>query len=251
MQVTETKTEGLKRDFKIVVPATDIENRITARLEQLSQTVRIPGFRPGKVPVSLLRKRYGPSVLGEVLERTVGEMTMKAMTEHGLRPAMQPKVEITSFEEGKDLEYTMAVEVLPEIAPVDFSKIELERMTVDVEDGEVEEVLTRMAEANKVSEPVATERKAEKGDVVVIDFVGKIDGKEFPAARPRVITWISVRVVHPRLRGPTGRRQGRRSCRRQRDLPEGIRRCRPGRQGRRLRCRHQGAAQHQASHHRR
>lgn len=183
MQVTETKTEGLKRDFKIVVPATDIENRITARLEQLSQTLRIPGFRPGKVPVSLLRKRYGPSVMGEVLERTVGETTVKAMIDHGVRPAMQPKVEITSFEEGKDLEYTMAVEVLPEIAPVDFSKIELERLTVDVEDSEIEDVLGRMAEANKVSEPVADERKAEKGDVVVIDFVGKVDGKEFPGGK--------------------------------------------------------------------
>jgi len=183
MQVTETKTEGLKRDFKIVVPATDIENRITARLEQLSQTVRIPGFRPGKVPVSLLRKRYGPSVMGEVLERAVGETTVKAMTDHGVRPAMQPKVEITSFEEGKDLEYTMAVEVLPEIAPVDFSKIELERLTVDVEDSEIEDVLNRMAEANKVSEPVADERAAEKGDVVVIDFVGKVDGKEFPGGK--------------------------------------------------------------------
>lgn len=183
MQVTETKTEGLKRDFKIVVPATDIENRITARLEQLSQTVRIPGFRPGKVPVSLLRKRYGPSVMGEVLERAVGETTVKAMTDHGVRPAMQPKVEITSFEEGKDLEYTMAVEVLPEIAPVDFSKIELERLTVDVEDSEIEDVLSRMAEANKVSEPVADKRAAEKGDVVVIDFVGKVDGKEFPGGK--------------------------------------------------------------------
>ncbi len=183
MQVTETKTEGLKRDFKIVVPATDIENRITARLEQLSQTLRIPGFRPGKVPVSLLRKRYGSSVMGEVLERTVGETTVKAMTDHGVRPAMQPKVEITSFEEGKDLEYTMAVEVLPEIAPVDFSKIELERLTVDVEDSEIDDVMQRMAEANKVSEPVVGERAAAKGDVVVIDFVGKVDGTEFPGGK--------------------------------------------------------------------
>jgi len=183
MQVTETKTEGLKRDFKIVVPATDIENRITTRLEQLSQTVRIPGFRPGKVPVSLLRKRYGPSVMGEVLERAVGETTMKAMTEHGLRPAMQPKVEITSFEEGKDLEYTMAVEVLPEIEPVDYAKIRLERLTVDVEESEVDEILKRMAEANKTSEPAAGDKTAEKGDVVVIDFVGKMDGKEFPGGK--------------------------------------------------------------------
>lgn len=183
MQVTETKTEGLKRDFKIVVPATDIENRITARLNEISQTVRIPGFRPGKVPASMLRKRYGASVMGEVLERAVGETTMKAMSDKGVRPAMQPKVEITSFEEGKDLEYTMAVEVMPEIVPVDYGKIELERLTSEVAESEIEETLQRMAEANKTSEPIATERASEKGDVAVIDFVGKVDGKEFPGGK--------------------------------------------------------------------
>lgn len=183
MQVTETKTEGLKRDFTIVVPAADIENRINARLTEISQTVRIPGFRPGKVPASLLRKRYGAAVMGEVLERTVGETSMEAMTEKGIRPAMQPKVEITSFDEGKDLEYTMAVEIMPEIEPVDFSTIELERMVVDVEESEVDETLQRMAEANKTSEPIAEARGAEKGDVAVIDFVGKVDGTEFPGGK--------------------------------------------------------------------
>ena len=104
MQVIETNNEGLKRDFKIVVPAADIEEQISKRLGELSRTVRLPGFRPGKVPVALLRKRFGPAVMGEVLEKTVSESTQKAMTDRGMRPAMEPKIEITSFEEGADLE---------------------------------------------------------------------------------------------------------------------------------------------------
>lgn len=183
MQVTETKTEGLKRDFKIIVPATDIEERVTSRLKELTNTVRIPGFRPGKVPVSLMKQRYGASVMGEVLERTVSETSVKAMTDRGMRPAIQPKVEITSFDEGGDLEYTMAVEIMPEIKAIDYSEISLERMVVEVPDNEIDETLGKMAAANKTSEPAPAEHAAKSGDIVVIDFVGKIDGEEFPGGK--------------------------------------------------------------------
>ena len=183
MQVTETKTEGLKRDFKVVVPANDIEERVASRLKELAASVRIPGFRPGKVPMSLMKKRYGASVMGEVLERTVNETTMQAMNDHGVRPAVQPKIEITSFDEGADLEYTMAVEVMPEIEAVDYGKISLERMVVEVEDSVIDETLERMAAANKSSEAAAADHKAESGDVVVIDFVGKVDGEEFAGGK--------------------------------------------------------------------
>ncbi len=183
MQVTETKTEGLKRDFTIVVPATDIEERVTSRLKELAATVRLPGFRPGKVPMSLMKKRYGASVMGEVLEKTVNETTMKAMDDRGMRPAVQPKIEITSFDEGTDLEYTMAVEVMPEIEQVDYSKISLERMVVETDESVVDETLERMAASNKSSEEAPADRKAETGDVVVIDFLGKVDGEEFAGGK--------------------------------------------------------------------
>lgn len=183
MQVTETKTEGLKRDFTIVVPATDIEERVASRLKELAASVKIPGFRPGKVPMSLMKKRYGASVMGEVLERTVNETTMQAMNDRGMRPAVQPKIEITSFDEGADLEYTMAVEVMPEITPVDYGKISLERMVLDVEETVIDETLERMAAANKSSEAAAADHKAEAGNVVVIDFVGKVDGEEFAGGK--------------------------------------------------------------------
>ncbi|MFQ5618099.1 MAG: trigger factor [Rhodospirillales bacterium] len=183
MDVTETKAEGLKREFKIAVPAAEIEEQLASRLKELANTLTIPGFRPGKAPVSLLRKKYGSSVMGEVLEQTVNNSSMQIMSERSLRPAMQPKVEITSFEEGTDLEYTMAVEVLPDIEPVDFSTIRLERLVAKVDEADVEKALERLSGAYKSSEPVSGGGKSANGDIVVIDFTGTVDGEEFPGGK--------------------------------------------------------------------
>ncbi len=179
MQVTETNAEGLKREFKIVVPAGQIADRIETRLKEVGQTVRIPGFRPGKVPMPLLRKKYGPSVLGEVIEKTVNEGTGQALNERNLRPAMQPKIEITSYEEGGDLEFSVAMETLPEVKPIDFASIELDRPKVEVPDSEIDMALTRIAERNEKSEPVEGAQKAANGHVAVIDFTGKREGTPF------------------------------------------------------------------------
>lgn len=180
MQVTETKSEGLKREYKIAVPATDIEDHITSRLKNLARTVKLPGFRPGKAPVSLLRKRFGQNIMGEVLEKAVSDSSAKVMEDNSLRPAMQPKIEVVSFDEGKDLEYTMALEVLPKIEVGDFSKLELERLTAEVEETEIATVLERMAQAYKSSAPVTAKRKSKKGDIAVIDFKGRVGGEVFP-----------------------------------------------------------------------
>jgi len=104
MEVTQTATEGLKHEFKVIVSAKDIESQVDNKLTELSTQVRIPGFRPGRVPLTLLKKRYGDSVLGEVVERAVADSSEQALSKHGLRPAMRPKVEITSFEKGHDLD---------------------------------------------------------------------------------------------------------------------------------------------------
>lgn len=179
MQVVETNADGLKHDFKVVIPAADIEQKVEHRLHELARSVRIPGFRPGKIPLSLLKTRYGQPVMDEVIEQTVADSTTRAMSERNLRPAMQPKIEITPFSEGQDLEFTMAVEVLPEIEPMDFSKLKLERLQADVEDSEVEQALERIAAQHRRSEPIKGNRKARKGDILVLDFVGKIDGEPF------------------------------------------------------------------------
>jgi trigger factor len=180
MQVTETNAEGLKREFTVTVEAADIDRQVKTKLEELRQAVRLPGFRPGKVPISLLRQRYGRSLMGEVLERTVNDSSAEAMRERNLRPALQPKVEIVNFNEGANLEYKMAVEVLPEIQPMNFAELALERLKPDIPDEDVNTALERIAKGQRKQEKV--ERTAQKGDVVVIDFEGSSEGKPIPGA---------------------------------------------------------------------
>lgn len=180
MQVTQTSSEGLKREFKVVIAAKDIDAKVEDRLREVGSSVRIPGFRPGKVPLQVLRQRYGKAVLGEVLESAVNDGSSQAMAEHGLRPAMQPKIEITNFDEGQDLEFKMAVELMPDIEPMDFSEIELERIKVAAPDAEVDEALKRLAGRQKKTKPLEAERPAQKSDVLVIDFRGSVDGEELP-----------------------------------------------------------------------
>ncbi|HEY6336258.1 MAG TPA: trigger factor [Alphaproteobacteria bacterium] len=179
MEVTQTAVDGLKHEFKVVLSAKDIEDKIDRRLGELARQVRIPGFRPGKVPLSVLKTRYGDSVLGEVVERAISDSSERAITDHGLKPALRPKIEVTSFEKGTDLEYKMAIEVLPKIEPMDFTTLTLERLVADIADKDVDDALDRLAKQQKRNEPAPDGHKAGKGDVVVIDFKGSIDGKEF------------------------------------------------------------------------
>ena len=183
MQVTETKSEGLSREFRVALPAKEIEEKISDRLKELARTAHLPGFRPGKVPVQVLRKKYGPSVMGEVLERAVSDSSMQALAEKGLRPAAQPKIEITAFEDGGDLEYTIAVELLPEIKPVDFSKIKLDRHVTETNDADIEKTLKNLAEVHGTTVPVTESRATKSGDSVLIDFVGRVGGEEFPGGK--------------------------------------------------------------------
>ncbi len=180
MQVTEVSSEGLKRDFKVVIGAKEIGDKVEARLRELSSKVKIPGFRPGKAPIKLLKQRYGPSVMGEVLERAVTDSSAQALNERGLRPAVQPKIEIVSFDDGKDLEYSMAIELLPEIEPMDFSKIELERLKIAVPEEDIGAAMDRLASARKESKPLEQPRKAETGDILVMDFAGTVHGEALP-----------------------------------------------------------------------
>ena len=179
MQVDETKNEGLSREYSVTLTAKEIGERVDARLSEVGGTVRVPGFRPGKVPMSVLRQRYSKAVMGEVLEKAVTETSQEVLDERELRPAVQPKIEITSFEEGQDLVYTINVDLMPEITPMDFSKLELTRLKATASDAEVDDALNRLAKDFRNSEPLKKARAATQGDLVVIDFVGKIDGEKF------------------------------------------------------------------------
>ena len=180
MQVTELSAEGLKHQFKIVVPASDLTSKIDERLAEMAKTAALPGFRPGKVPVSLLKKQYGQALFGEAVEAAVNTSTAKAIEDRGLKPALQPRVDLKQLEEGKDVEFEVVVEVLPEIGKLDFSGIELERLKAEVPAKDIDEALDRIAKANREQKPVDPPRPAQKGDAIKLDFVGSVDGVEFP-----------------------------------------------------------------------
>jgi len=187
MQVTETLSEGLKREFKVVVPAAELDAKVNARLDEIKDRVRINGFRPGKVPVSHLRRLYGRSTMAEVIETTVRDTNNQIVSERGFKLAADPKVTLPT-EEGevekliagqRDLDYTMALEIVPAIALADFKTIALTRLSADVSDAEVDEALARIVEQNKPFAPKAEGAKAETGDRVVISFKGTINGEAF------------------------------------------------------------------------
>jgi trigger factor len=180
MEVTELAADGLKRQFKIVVPAGDLSAKVDERLVEMARTAQMPGFRPGKVPVGLLKKQYGQALFGEAVEQAVNSSTAKAIEDRGLKPALQPRVDLKQLEEGKDVEFEVAIEVLPEIGKLDFSDIELERLKAVAPDKDVDEAIDRIAKANREQKPVDPPRPAQKGDAIKIDFVGSVDGKEFP-----------------------------------------------------------------------
>jgi trigger factor len=187
MQVTETSTDGLKREFKVVVPASDLDARLNDRLAQLKDRVQLRGFRPGKVPVTHLKKVYGRAVMAETIEELVRETNAKIVTDRGLRLAMDPKItmpenqsEIEGVIAGKsDLAYTVALEVVPPIALADFKQITLERQVAEVGDDEVEEALQRIVEQNRPFGAKGEGATVETGDRVTVKFTGSIDGKEF------------------------------------------------------------------------
>jgi trigger factor len=180
MQVTETSAEGLKREFRVVVPAGELAEKVTSRLGEIGRTIQLRGFRPGKVPMQILRQRFGTSVLGEVLENTLQGTSADAIREHNLRPALPPKVDIVSFSEGADLEYKMSLEILPDIPEPSFADLDIERLVVEVPDEDVDRAIERIAEQQRKTE--VAERPAESGDIIVVDIEGRSGEQEIPGA---------------------------------------------------------------------
>ncbi|TFV75205.1 trigger factor [Bradyrhizobium frederickii] len=187
MQVTETLSEGLKHEFKISVPASDLDAKAGAKLVDLKDKVRINGFRPGKVPVSHLKKVYGRSVMAETIDQTIRDTNTQLFSERGFRLATEPKItmpseqaEVEELLSGKtDLTYTVAIEVVPAIALADFKTFQVEKPVAEVTDADVDEAIKRIADSNRTYAAKAEGAKAESGDRVTINFKGSINGEVF------------------------------------------------------------------------
>ena len=185
MQVTETLNNGLKRQIKVTVPAKDMEAKLVERLSAAKDKVRINGFRPGKVPMAHIRKMYGKSFMAEVVNEILSDSSRSILEERGEKAAMQPEVTMTEDEKeaekilagGADFEFSLDYEVLPPIEEKDLSKIKIERLVYDVPEEEVEEQVERVADSARTYEP--KKGKADKGDRVTFDYLGKVDGEAF------------------------------------------------------------------------
>jgi trigger factor len=184
MQIVETINEGLKRSFTITIPAQSIAARIDGEVQKMAPTVRMPGFRPGKVPANLLKKMHGPALHQEALNTSVRDAMDKLVADHKLRPAMQPDVALgEGYEEGKDAELTVSLEVLPVIAAPSLDGLKLEKLVVPVADSEVDEAIARIASGSKSFVDAKKGKKAAEGDQLIVDFVGKLDGVEFDGGK--------------------------------------------------------------------
>src|ERR1700761_6062592 len=188
MQVTETLSEGLKRAYTVVVPAADIESRRAARLANLGKTLTLPGFRPGKIPPAGVQQRYGTAVPAEGLEEAVSDARKQVLSDRGLRPAQQPKVDVLNLDAtagpAKDLEFKVELELLPEISLPDFASIKLTRMKVEPDAETIDKTLADVGKRNRTLEEIGAEelgdRGAAQGELLTVDFTGKMDGTEFP-----------------------------------------------------------------------
>jgi len=182
MNVTETKSEGLSREFRVSIPKGELAAKLNEKISEMAPKVNLKGFRPGKVPAAHIKKMYGKSIMADIVNDVVQESSDKALAEKSLRPASRPSIKLDTDQDKliageADLDYSMQLEVMPEFEPTDVTMITLERMVAEVPEDEINDALKRLADNNKSYE--TKEGKAETGDAVVIDFVGSIDGEKF------------------------------------------------------------------------
>lgn len=173
MKVKEIKQEGLSHELEVTVPANDIDKTVVDRLVEVGKTAKQPGFRPGKMPLDMLRKKYGRAVMGEVLEAVVNDSTKQVIEDKKLRPAMQPKIEVKEFDEGKDLIFSMKVDVLPDFKVMETKGLKIEKPVAKIEDKDIDDALTRITAQHKGSKKIEGDRATKKGDIVVMDFHGR------------------------------------------------------------------------------
>jgi trigger factor len=184
MQTVETLNEGLKRAYRITIPAKDIDARVDQELKRVAPQVRMPGFRPGKVPANLIRKMHGPSLQAQALQDAVSDGVQQLLNEQRIRPAMQPAVALEEGgDQGKDAVVSVEVEALPDVPEAKTDGLKLERLQVEADDAAIDAAVLRLAEGQKSFTPAPASHAAEKGDLVIMDFEGKVDGEAFEGGK--------------------------------------------------------------------
>lgn len=179
MKVEEIKTKGLDVEWNVTVPAVKINEKINERYLKIAGTVKLPGFRPGKVPMNIIKQRYSASILPEVLDEVVNSSLKEVVVEKKIQPSVQPKVDIKKFEEGSELVFNVSFQKMPDIKEIDLKKITVEKPVLEIEDKDIKKALTELADKHERFEPLKAKRNAKKGDLVLFDYEGKINNKSF------------------------------------------------------------------------
>ena len=179
MKVEEVKTKGLDVEWNVTVPAVKINEKINERYVKIAGTAKLPGFRPGKVPMNIIKQRYSASILPEVLDEVVNSSLKEVVVEKKIQPSVQPKVDIKKFEEGSELVFNVSFQKMPNIKEIDLKKIIVEKPVLEIEDKDIKKALTELADKHERFEPLKVKRNAKKGDLVLFDYEGKINDKSF------------------------------------------------------------------------
>lgn len=183
MKIKELKSEGLSREYQVTISAKDFDTEVQKKLNQIAKSVSMAGFRAGKVPFAMIEKKYKGNAMSEALDDMLRDGVNHLLNEKKLRPVFTPDVDLKKFEEGKDIEFTVKMELMPEIEIKDFADISIDKFIADVPAEEIDKALKYMADSRRDSKKVEEDRATQKGDIAVIDFIGSIDGVEFPGGK--------------------------------------------------------------------
>tara|TARA_B100000287_G_scaffold52310_1_gene46149 strand:- start:1319 stop:2635 length:1317 start_codon:yes stop_codon:yes gene_type:complete len=179
MKIEEIKKKGLDIEWNLTIPAEKINPILDKKYNDLSQNVKIPGFRPGKVPLNMIRKRYSQNVISDTLDALINENVRKALLDKKIRPSVQPSVDIKSYEEGKDLNLKVSIQKMPDLPKINFNQIQIEKSILQIKEKDIENTLDDIAKKHERFSPLKQKREAKNDDLILFDYLGKIDGKVF------------------------------------------------------------------------
>tara|TARA_B100000035_G_scaffold137814_1_gene117452 strand:+ start:1922 stop:3244 length:1323 start_codon:yes stop_codon:yes gene_type:complete len=182
-KIEEIKNKGLDIEWNMTIPASKINVILDKKYKELSQSIKIPGFRPGKVPITIIKKRYSKSIMTEILDNLINDNLREVLLEKKIRPSVQPTVNVKSYEEGKDLSLNVVIQKMPDIKQIDLSEIKVEKSSLEVSDSDIKNTLDDIAKKHERFLPLKKKRAAENGDLVLFDYEGMIDGKAFDKSK--------------------------------------------------------------------